>query len=644
MTIELAGSSPPQARARSVALMVLSVFLLTLMDAAVKELTRRYPVPVIMVFRCFLAVPVLMLALPRDGGLTSLLRVRPGLQLLRGAFGFMTALCYFEALADLPLADTLAVSFSAPMFVALLSRPLLGETVSRRSWAVIVIGFIGVLVVVRPGLGGLGPGAAYASAAALFYALHGLTLRRLGHSDGATATTIYGSLVIGLVTLPAAAARLGRPGAGRPPVAGRRRPSRRHRRARHVGRLPPCAGRRPGAARLHGHGLGGHSGRPGVRRHSRAADRRRLGDHHPERALADPRPSRLNVTPAPVALVFPKGPREASAASLPPRSPGPAQTSMAATIPIALPPPRYGAAIALTLAAFALFTGMDSCVKLLSGRYPTAQIACLNALFALLPMLCAAGWGGGLHRLRTRRLPLQGLRGLCQASGVPLTFFAYSLMPLADAYALLFTMPLIITALSVPVLGEPVGPRRWAAVLVGFLGVLIVLRPGSGLIGLGTIAALGGAFLNACGMMILRRLGSTDNPEAAAFYGNLTIVLVMALALPFVLTEPAPVDLVLSALGGVLGGTAYLLLAHAYKRAPAALVAPFQYAQMPFALIAGLLLFGNRPEPMMLVGASVVIGSGLYILHRETLRRAPAASSGPLPPTPVRAAPASEAP
>jgi drug/metabolite transporter (DMT)-like permease len=205
MTIEIARSTPAQGRTRGVALMVLSVLLLTLMDAGVKELTRRYPVPVIMVFRCFLAVPVLLLALPRDGGLTSLLRVRPGLQLLRGAFGFLTALCYFQALADLPLADALAVSFSAPMFVALLSRPLLGEAVSRRSWTVIIGGFIGVLVVVRPGMGGLGPGAAYASAAALFYALHGLTLRRLGHSDGATATTILGSLVIGLIALPVAA-------------------------------------------------------------------------------------------------------------------------------------------------------------------------------------------------------------------------------------------------------------------------------------------------------------------------------------------------------------------------------------------------------------------------------------------------------
>jgi drug/metabolite transporter (DMT)-like permease len=304
---------------------------------------------------------------------------------------------------------------------------------------------------------------------------------------------------------------------------------------------------------------------------------------------------------------------------------GPGVAPMTATSTLAAPAgPRHGAAIGLTLIAFVLFTGMDSCIKLLSGRYHTVHIACLNALFALLPLLAAAAWGGGLHRLRTRRLPLQALRGLCQASGVPLTFFAYSLMPLADAYALLFTMPLIITALSVPLLGEPVGARRWGAVVVGFLGVLIVLRPGSGLIGLGTIAALSGALMNAFAMMILRQVGATDNTEAAAFYGNLVFLIVMALALPFVLILPAPEDLALSALGGTFGGTAYLLLAHAYKRAPAALVAPFQYAQMPFALVAGYLLFGNRPQPMMLIGAAVVIASGLYILHRETVRRADA--------------------
>ncbi len=218
MSIELARPTPRQTRVRAVTLMVSSVFLLTLMDAVVKALTARYPVLLIMAFRCFLAVPVLLLALPRDGGLTSLVRVRPGLQLLRGALGFMTALCYFKALAELPLADTLAVSFSAPLFVALLSRPLLGEQVSARGWGVILVGFAGVLVVVRPGLGGLGAGAGYATGAALFYALHALALRRLGHSDGATATTIWGSLVVGFMTLPAAALVWQAPTAGDLPL------------------------------------------------------------------------------------------------------------------------------------------------------------------------------------------------------------------------------------------------------------------------------------------------------------------------------------------------------------------------------------------------------------------------------------------
>ena len=288
MSIELAGTTPHRPQARSVTLIVLSVFLLTLMDAVVKELTLRYPVPVIMVFRCFLAVPVLVLALPRDGGAHQPPARPPGppaparrLQLPHGTL-------LFPVLAYLPLADALAVSFSAPMFVALLSRPVLGERSSRRSWLVIVTGFIGVLVVVRPGMGGLGPGAAYASAAALFYALNGLTLRRLGHSDAATATTIWGSLVTGLIALPAAAAGLGRADAGRPPAAGRRRAARRHRRARHVGRLPARAGRRPGALRLHGHGLGSRPGCRGLRRHPRPAGRPGLGHHHPERASADP--------------------------------------------------------------------------------------------------------------------------------------------------------------------------------------------------------------------------------------------------------------------------------------------------------------------------------------------------------------------
>ena len=248
-------STPAQDRTRAVALMVLSVLLLTLMDAGVKELTRRYPVPVIMVFRCFLAVPVLLLALPRDGGLTSLLRVRPGLQLLRGAFGFLTALCYFQALAEAApgrcagrlLLGTHVRGAPLPAAARRDREPAKLDRDHRRLHR--------RALVVRPGMGGLGPGAAYASAAALFYALHGLTLRRLGHSDGATATTILGSLVIGLIALPVAAVVWVTPAAADLPILVGS-PSRRHRRARHVGRLPPCAGRRPRPPRLHGHGVG----------------------------------------------------------------------------------------------------------------------------------------------------------------------------------------------------------------------------------------------------------------------------------------------------------------------------------------------------------------------------------------------------
>src|SRR3954454_2508169 len=130
---------------------------------------------------------------------------------------------------------------------------------------------------------------------------------------------------------------------------------------------------------------------------------------------------------------------------------------MTACTTLAPAAPRGGAAVRLALAAFALFTGMDSCVKLLSPRYPAAQLACLNALVALMPMLAVAALGSGLRRLGPRRRGLQLLRGLCQAAGVPLSFYAYGRMPIAGAYAVLFTMPLLIVALSAPLLGERVG-------------------------------------------------------------------------------------------------------------------------------------------------------------------------------------------
>ena len=308
--------------------------------------------------------------------------------------------------------------------------------------------------------------------------------------------------------------------------------------------------------------------------------------------------------------------------------------STAAAAPVATAGIGFGAL------AFGLFSLMDALVKWLSASYPVPQILVCNALFALIPVGAMVIRRGGLPQLRTRRLGLHLLRGVLGTTGGLLGFYAFSQLPLADAYAIIFATPLLITALSMPILGEAVGWRRWSAVLVGFVGILVMLRPGLAPIGLGSLAALGAACASACAILLVRKLSATETTTSIAFYSNLVaVVLAGALFSPTFLV-PSLLDLSLMAASGLIGGSALLVLIAGYRRSPAALVAPFQYTQMLWAILLGALLWGDLPAPAMLLGASIVAASGLFILYRETaLKRRPTASLHPNAAAPKPTAP-----
>ena len=300
------------------------------------------------------------------------------------------------------------------------------------------------------------------------------------------------------------------------------------------------------------------------------------------------------------------------------------QSKLEAATPVA------ASGLGLGALAFGLFSIMDALVKWLSAAYPVPQLLVCNALFALVPVGVMVVRRGGLPQLRTRRLGLHLLRGLLGTTGGFLAFYAFSRLPLADAYAIIFATPLLITALSVPILGETVGWRRWSAVLVGFVGVLIMLRPGVAPIGAGSLAALGAAFASACAILLVRKLSVTETTTSIAFYSNVVAVLLMAVLFSPTFIVPSLPDLALMAASGLFGGSALLILIAAYRRTPAALVAPFQYTQMIWAIVLGLLFWGDRPATAMLLGASIVAASGLFILYRETaLGRRPTASLHP---------------
>jgi drug/metabolite transporter (DMT)-like permease len=275
--------------------------------------------------------------------------------------------------------------------------------------------------------------------------------------------------------------------------------------------------------------------------------------------------------------------------------------------------------IGLALLAFALFSSMDAMVKWLSAGYPVHQMLFFNALFSLLPVALMTWRAGGLRQLRTDRMGLHLLRGAFGMLAGFSAFSAYSMMPLADAYAIIFTTPLLITVLSIPLLGETVRWRRWSAILVGFVGVLIMLQPGSGSFDLAAGAALLAASASAMSIVLVRKLSTTETTASIAFYANITVVLVMGASLPFDFVWPSLADLALMGAAGLAGGTALMLLIAGYRRAPAAVVAPFQYSQMLWGVLLGFLVWNDVPAPSVVVGATIVVGSGLFILYRDVM-------------------------
>jgi drug/metabolite transporter (DMT)-like permease len=297
---------------------------------------------------------------------------------------------------------------------------------------------------------------------------------------------------------------------------------------------------------------------------------------------------------------------------------------------IAAASPVAASGIGLGALAFGLFSIMDALIKWLSATYPVPQLVVFNALFALVPITLLIARRGGLLELRTERLGLHLLRGALGMLGSFLAFYAYSRLPLADAYAIIFATPLLITALSVPILGEAVGWRRWSAVLVGFVGILVMLRPGVAPIAGGSLAALGAACASACAILLVRKLSVTETTTSIAFYSSLTVLVLVGALFGHTFVVPGLVDLALMAASGLIGGSALLILIAAYRRSPAALVAPFQYSQMLWAVVLGALFWGDLPAAAMLLGASIVAASGLFIVYRETaLGRRPTASLHP---------------
>jgi drug/metabolite transporter (DMT)-like permease len=288
--------------------------------------------------------------------------------------------------------------------------------------------------------------------------------------------------------------------------------------------------------------------------------------------------------------------------------------------------PNVGLAIGLKVASVLLFLAMSTLVKA-TGTLPPGQLVTFRSLFAIAPVVLFLHWRGDLRQaLRTSRLGGHLLRGLVGIGGMGSGFFALTHLPLPEATAINYATPIFIVILGALFLKEPVRLYRWAAVLCGLVGVAIMTWPRLSLLSAGVVtdgAAIGaavgltGALFAACAMITVRSLVATEKSATIVLYFFLSATVLGFCTAPFGWMPLSTNQWLLLFGGGVTGGIAQVLLTESYRHGDVSLVAPFEYSSLIFSLLIGYLFFGDTPGLVMLLGASVVIGSGLFIIFRE---------------------------
>ena len=273
----------------------------------------------------------------------------------------------------------------------------------------------------------------------------------------------------------------------------------------------------------------------------------------------------------------------------------------------------------LALLAFAIYSTHDVVVKHLGASFSPFQIVFFSSLFSF-PLITLMLVRDPTHgNLRPVHPWWVALRSLCVVVSPTAAFYAFSVLPLAQVYALLFSTPLLVTVLAVPILGEKVGIWRILAVIFGLCGVLIVVRPGATELNFGHLAALMAAGAAALQSVIVRKIGQDERRVVLMLYPLLISVAVMSVAMAFVYQPVAAPDLAGFAIVAVFGFIATLLMVSAYTIGEAALVAPMQYSQIIWAVFFGMLLFDESPDAPTLIGAAVIVASGLFIIAREAI-------------------------
>jgi len=285
-----------------------------------------------------------------------------------------------------------------------------------------------------------------------------------------------------------------------------------------------------------------------------------------------------------------------------------------------------GKGILLTLCALLCFTGIDTCAKLLVETIPPLEVVFFRYFGHFVIMASIYLPLRGVSILHANRPKLQVVRAFCLLASTLLNFLALQYLQLGVTSAIFFTIPLLVCALSVPFLGETVGPRRWAAIIVGLIGVLIIVRPGLGALHWAWLLSIGACFGAAAYMILTRKLAGIDSTDTSQFYVGLIAMIVMApLAVSVWVWPSGMLEMALCTIIGFFGWLGHQCLTIAHRFAPASLLSPFTYTQILWMVASGYIVFGNIPDIWVFVGASIVIASGLYVWLRERQLAKPAA-------------------
>jgi len=277
--------------------------------------------------------------------------------------------------------------------------------------------------------------------------------------------------------------------------------------------------------------------------------------------------------------------------------------------------------IGLLLIAVALFTIGEAIVKSLAHDYDITQIVWARYIFHALVTYTVFSRVNVFRLAQTTRPGLHIARSALMLAATTLFFTSLRYLALADAIAISFVGPLLVTALSIPILKEQVGIRRWMAILVGFGGVLFIIRPGMGVMHWAAVLPLCTAVCYAFYQILTRIASRSDDTQTSLFWMSAFGVVVSSIAVPFFWTMPGPIEWVMMAALGTVYGLGHYLLIRGLEIAPASKLSPFLYTQIIWATLLGLVVFDQFPDGPTLIGGAIVIGSGLYIWWRGSVRR-----------------------